>query len=320
MPTKLNSSGQQQNYDKSTGRYAKMSVDNVARVLNGDKPIYNENIRDEYRNYIDKSFAQLTKDDIEYLNDKAKSGSILFDRIKNGLGNSSDLTEDEIDYFRDKLKEYGINDEYPKDKILKDNEAFYNNYKRMFVNNKKAEQQLKELDKFYKIANEKGWKISESPYSTSAYALNPYDNITWGYKPEGSLRFSDHWNFISRGELHEETDDSFLSESIKTGVYENGRYVNTEGRTFFEKKEVDNDEIYNNSDLKKWFNSEYGGNIRDYDASKLVSEYINQRPKSRWSIETGAEYEKIIDIVMSFRMFRIKNQKFEEFIFFLQFL
>lgn len=41
--------------------------------------------------------------------------------------------------------------------------------------------------------------INKSPYSLSYYNV---PNVTWDYKPEGSLRISDHWNFISHGEKH----------------------------------------------------------------------------------------------------------------------
>ncbi|MFS1664316.1 hypothetical protein [Streptococcus sp. zg-JUN1979] len=38
---------------------------------------------------------------------------------------------------------------------------------------------------------------SRSPYSLSFYSSK---DIDWGYKPEGSLRVSDHWNFGFEGE------------------------------------------------------------------------------------------------------------------------
>lgn len=289
MPTKLNSSGQQQNYDKSTGRYAKMSVDNVARVLNGDKPIETKNIRPYYREYIDKKFAELDEQDIEYLNEQKNSASTLFDELKDYIGDTSRLTEDEVDYFREKLKEYGVNDEYSKEAVLENNKKVYDAFRESFEN-KGQERELKELEKFYKIATEKGWRISESPYSTSVYALSPYDQITWGYKPEGSLRFGNHWNFVSRGELHEETDDSFLSNGYKTGVYESGRYVNTGGKTWFSQEDVNEDDIYDNPDIQDWFTDMYGEDIEDmrnYRASKLASEYIDYN---------GANYIKTIDV------------------------
>lgn len=46
-------------------------------------------------------------------------------------------------------------------------------------------------------------EFSKSPYSTSAY--NAQD-IDWGYKPHGSYRVSDHWNFEKDDEVHCPTD------------------------------------------------------------------------------------------------------------------
>lgn len=41
--------------------------------------------------------------------------------------------------------------------------------------------------------------INKSPYSKTYYNV---PGITWDYKPEGSLRISDHWNFKSNGSRH----------------------------------------------------------------------------------------------------------------------
>ena len=58
---------------------------------------------------------------------------------------------------------------------------------------------LIELDK---VAKENNFIISQSPYSFSTYALEKSEEITWGSKPVGSYRISDHWNFESKGEIH----------------------------------------------------------------------------------------------------------------------
>ena len=53
-------------------------------------------------------------------------------------------------------------------------------------------------NKVFKII--KTWDtISKSPYSDSFYNS---DDIDWDYKPDKSLRISDHWNFISRDKKH----------------------------------------------------------------------------------------------------------------------
>lgn len=65
---------------------------------------------------------------------------------------------------------------------------------------------------------------SKSPYSMSFYNAQ---NITWGYKPEGSLRVSDHWNFETYGEKHCQTlDPNFKLKPGQNalGQYEHGKY------------------------------------------------------------------------------------------------
>lgn len=63
---------------------------------------------------------------------------------------------------------------------------------------------------------------SKSPYSKSFY--NSRD-IDWGYKPEGSIRLSDHWNFEdSWGDLHCQTTDPEFKKGWALGVYHNGKY------------------------------------------------------------------------------------------------
>lgn len=66
--------------------------------------------------------------------------------------------------------------------------------------------------------------INQSPYSFSFYNSN---DIDWGYKPEGSLRVSNHWNFVSRGETHcilEGTDENEQINKFILARYENGKY------------------------------------------------------------------------------------------------
>ncbi|MCK1200339.1 hypothetical protein MXZ33_06045 [Streptococcus uberis] len=59
---------------------------------------------------------------------------------------------------------------------------------------------------------------SKSPYSNSFYSSN---DITWGYKPEGSLRVSDHWNFGEDGE-HCQTSEPV--EGWAVCKFNNGKY------------------------------------------------------------------------------------------------
>ena len=70
----------------------------------------------------------------------------------------------------------------------------------------------------------KNWtdKWSQSPYGDSYYSSK---NISWGHKPEGSLRVSDHWNFEDEyGYKHCETTDGKLGQGWAVGKYVNGKY------------------------------------------------------------------------------------------------
>lgn len=78
---------------------------------------------------------------------------------------------------------------------------------------KKLENKLNTLIKKYELNN-------KSPYSDSYYNSS---DITWGFKPEGSLRLSDHWNFESCGELHCKTDCG-TKNGWYLGQYSNGTY------------------------------------------------------------------------------------------------
>ena len=59
---------------------------------------------------------------------------------------------------------------------------------------------------------------SKSPYSRSYYDSQ---NIGWGYKPEGSIRVSDHWNF---GEDCEHCPTAEPVDGWAVCRYENGIY------------------------------------------------------------------------------------------------
>ncbi len=92
------------------------------------------------------------------------------------------------------------------------------NIKRMLSkqNEEKLYKRVNNLIKKYNL-------IDQSPYSDSFY--DSFE-IGWGYKPEGSLRLSDHWNFVSRDEKHCELDytDKYVNEWLLCR-YENGKYT-----------------------------------------------------------------------------------------------
>ena len=89
-----------------------------------------------------------------------------------------------IEDFNDSKKRF--------EKILEESEKTINMY-----NNKD-----KVLKKAKDIMQSEGKTTSTSPYSLSTYLINEGEEITWGSKPIGSYRISDHWNFESGGETH----------------------------------------------------------------------------------------------------------------------
>ena len=69
------------------------------------------------------------------------------------------------------------------------------------------------------------WKIcAKSPWSHSYYDTTELD---FGYKPEGSKRIADHWNFTTKKsdriecQTHEEVPDD---NKYRLGIFENGKY------------------------------------------------------------------------------------------------
>ena len=64
--------------------------------------------------------------------------------------------------------------------------------------------------------------INPSPYSASFYNT---DDVDWGYKPEGSLRVSDHWNFHAGDTWHAQTIDGEAKNILAVGEYHNGYYT-----------------------------------------------------------------------------------------------
>jgi len=94
---------------------------------------------------------------------------------------------------------------------------------------KQNDNKIQKVIKKYKL-------VQKSPYSQSYYTDG---KITWDYKPEGSLRLSDHWNFYSEGKIHCKT----LCGTTKgwyVGRYENGYYTLIEKVFTKEEEELEN--------------------------------------------------------------------------------
>jgi hypothetical protein len=83
--------------------------------------------------------------------------------------------------------------------------------------------QLKDFDIPDEIIKEMGsWNIIvKSPYSNTFYNSK---EISWGYKPDGSFRVSDHWNFEVRGNKHCLTESPVKNTThVSLGQYDRKR-------------------------------------------------------------------------------------------------
>lgn len=69
------------------------------------------------------------------------------------------------------------------------------------------------------------WEVRfKSPYSNTFYNTT---DISWSYKPDGSLRVSDHWNFYTNDKWHCQTDTKVPNNShVSIAKYDRkiGRY------------------------------------------------------------------------------------------------
>jgi hypothetical protein len=73
--------------------------------------------------------------------------------------------------------------------------------------------------RFIDMVIENDLNVSISPYSWSLYAFKGDEEITWGYKPENSLRLSNHWNFDGHC-----ITDCGSTQKIMLCKYHNGIY------------------------------------------------------------------------------------------------
>lgn len=97
---------------------------------------------------------------------------------------------------------------------------------------KVAETRIQLLDKMGFVAeNNRLSQFSQSPYSESFYAYKKGEFIDWGEKPEGSLRLSDHWNFVTvdyetgEEEIHCVTDSTIEDCDLCLAIFKNGKYT-----------------------------------------------------------------------------------------------
>lgn len=86
-----------------------------------------------------------------------------------------------------------------------------------------ANRVIRNYKKLSKLAQENDYVITMSPYSESAYAVPKGEEVSWGYKPEGSYRVSNHWNWKDYSGTHcpTNTGEDF-GEAL--AIFKNGKY------------------------------------------------------------------------------------------------
>lgn len=140
-----------------------------------------------------KTYLRLVEgtEQLKAISDKAMAGVNLFPKAKI---DSFLVKQDSIVVFPDNKDEFDL-DFF---KLLDDNFEMINEYAKMadcldiaFDANEKSY-----FDMIVWLMDNINENWSQSPYGESFYSSK---DIDWGYKPEGSLRVSDHWNFGQDG-------------------------------------------------------------------------------------------------------------------------
>ena len=176
-----------------------------------------ENINDIIQKLIETENENLDKW-LEEKNKLEKNGEYVYaeDRTKwfeNNFPEYKELTEEQekLDKKRDEIYKIQKNRTYAENgkkiqKIIKETKFYSEDIKdqieNLYYGDDDAMTKVSMLIELDKVAKENNFIISQSPYSFSTYALEKGGEITWGSKPVGSYRISDHWNFESRGKTH----------------------------------------------------------------------------------------------------------------------
>lgn len=187
---------------KSILKNKTMAIDKLAKLT--QFPIYSLSISDitndvkTFKNVqmltkisFDNDFGKLRLNVVTMLNDKTNINKLINQMLN------------KINIFKEYFKIFANSNEIFFS--LQNNKLLNNSLNRVFI---------------YVLKNmNKNW--SKSPYSNSFYNSK---NIQFGYKPEGSIRISNHWNF---GKDHQECPIANIqdyNEGWKLCRYHNGKY------------------------------------------------------------------------------------------------
>ena len=150
-----------------------------------------------------------------------------------------------------------------------------------------SKQLEKKLAKRLEVLKIKYDLVQKSPYSESYYSDGEID---WNYKPEGSYRLSDHWNFESQGQKHcildytEDYTQEWLLCQYRNGVYHLIERVFSEEEQALENRCRDR----HNASIEK-FRQKYFAKQEREEArrAKEQAKYLAKREKA---LKKGGEY------------------------------
>lgn len=159
---------------------------------------------DEIQNYLDTHKNQDWEDDLQ--DDLIYLIELIICDEENGL-----LIDDEGGDGYLAWRDFSISSEY-------------------FFENKEVEAITTiDLDSYLEKVKAGELIVTTSPFSDSYYIFEDGEWIDWDHKPENSLRIADHWNFISKNELHAKVHDyNQPVNQLMIGIYDLGRYNVTE--------------------------------------------------------------------------------------------
>lgn len=105
----------------------------------------------------------------------------------------------------------------------------YNTKEELASRIRHSSKQLEDYKKLSRLAQQNDFEITVSPYSGSVYAIPKGEKVEWGYKPEGSYRVSNHWNWETK---YGDYETSVINCPTNTGedfgqavaIFKNGKY------------------------------------------------------------------------------------------------
>lgn len=293
----------------------------IESVIKYDKNIFTKlhnivlsivNFLNKLRGYKDEKllWKEIANKYTEYYKNNFKLNEISNATLENKNNVMKSITaNDDID-IEDTFKKLTKNDD------INSSEIEDTIYKLIEDNSYDIENKSHALLDIDKIAKEKNFNISTSPYSFSIYAIPKNDKVDWNYKPKDSYRLSDHWNFFSDGEVHcKLTNVDEYTHGLILAKY-NGKtydivkdYRNSQNLEEKYQEQID-DYIYKNSYKEQQWGKAKENTIElfKYEANKW---YESEKKALENQIKTSLEDENTDSVNFSQEELEYFNDTFE---------